>query len=147
MSVPVLHEGEVEELDLPGRGFRWLVADGRIPSDQCSACVIRVTPGDRVRPAHSHPHSEEVIYILSGSGRVLVDGEVAPVRAGSTVLFPQGAVHMLHNTSCEEMKVVCFFCAGDDAGQLQDSRRRGLSRVAAPGFKEEQTREPSRCLQ
>ena len=24
-------------------------------------------------------------------------------------MFPQGAVHMLHNTGDEEMKVVCFF--------------------------------------
>ena len=50
-----------------------------------------------------------MIHIISGSGRVLVAGEVAEVRAGSTVLFPQGAVHMLYNTSDEEMKVVCFF--------------------------------------
>src|SRR4029077_6475803 len=99
MSVPVLHEGEVEELDLPGRRFRWLVADGRIPSDHCSACVIRLTPGDRVLLAQNQSHSEEVLYIMSGSGRVLVNGEVAPVRTGSVVLFPQGAVHMLHNTS------------------------------------------------
>ena len=119
MSVPVLHEGEVEELDLPGRRFRWLVADDRIPSDHCSACVIRVAPGDRVRPAHSHPHSEEVIYIMSGSGRVLVDGEVAPVRAGSVVLFPQGAVHMLHNTSTDEMKVVCFFAPATTLGNYK----------------------------
>jgi mannose-6-phosphate isomerase-like protein (cupin superfamily) len=77
--------------------------------EHCSTCVIRVAPGDKVRPAHSHPHSEEVIYILSGSGRVLVDGDVAPVRAGSVVLFPQGKPHMLQNTSGEEMKVVCFF--------------------------------------
>ena len=25
------------------------------------------------------------------------------------MLFPRGAVHMLHNTGAEEMKVVCFF--------------------------------------
>jgi mannose-6-phosphate isomerase-like protein (cupin superfamily) len=31
------------------------------------------------------------------------------VKEGSAVLFPQGAVHMLHNTGSEEMKVVCFF--------------------------------------
>jgi mannose-6-phosphate isomerase-like protein (cupin superfamily) len=68
-----------------------------------------VPPGEKVRPAHSHPHSDEVIYIMSGSGRVLVAGEVAPVRTGSAVLFPQGAVHMLQNTGAEEMKVVCFF--------------------------------------
>ena len=88
---------------------RWLVAEDRIQSKYSSVCVIRVAPGDKVRPAHSHPQGEEVIYIISGSGRVLVEGEVAQVRAGSTVLFPQGAVHMLHNTGTEEMKVVCFF--------------------------------------
>ena len=109
MSVPTLHEDDVEELDLPGRRFRWLVAQDRIRSKYSSVCVIRIPPGERVRPAHSHPHGEEVIYIMSGKGRVLVDGEVAPIRAGSTVLFPQGAVHMVHNMSGEEMKVVCFF--------------------------------------
>ena len=71
--------------------------------------MIRVAPGDKVWPAHSHPHGEEVIYILSGSGRVLVEGEVAAITPGSAVLFPQGPVHMLQNTGSEEMKVVCFF--------------------------------------
>ena len=112
MSVPLLHETEAEELDLPGRHLRWLVADDRLPAHHCSACVIRVAPGEKVRPAHSHPHGEEVIYIIQGSGRVLVSGEVSPVKAGTAVLFPQGAVHMLHNTGSEEMKVVCFFAPG-----------------------------------
>jgi mannose-6-phosphate isomerase-like protein (cupin superfamily) len=109
MSVCVLHENDIEELDLPGRRMRWLVAEDRLPAQHCSVCVIRIPPGEKVRPAHSHPHSDEVIYIMSGSGRVLVDGEVADVRQGSAVLFPQGKVHMLHNTGSVEMKVVCFF--------------------------------------
>ena len=105
----VLHEDDVEELDIPGRRLRWLVAEDRIQAKQCSTCVIRVAPGDKVRPAHSHPQGEEVIYIVSGSGRVLIDGQVSAVRAGCAVLFPQGKPHMLHNTGSEEMKVVCFF--------------------------------------
>jgi len=109
MSVPTLHEDDVEALSLPGRQLRWLVASGALRADNCSACMIRVAPGDKVRPAHAHPLGEEVIYIIRGTGRVLVAGEVSPVRAGSTVLFPRGAVHMLHNTGTEEMKVVCFF--------------------------------------
>jgi quercetin dioxygenase-like cupin family protein len=111
MSVLALHEGDAEALDLPGRQLRWLVSDKphTIKAAHCSACVIRVPPGEKVRPAHSHPNGEEVIYILSGSGRVLVSGEVQAVATGTAVLFPQGAVHMLHNTSDEEMKVVCFF--------------------------------------
>jgi quercetin dioxygenase-like cupin family protein len=109
MSVPIVHEDDVEALGLPGRQLRWLVARGALQADHCSACMIRVAPGDKVRPAHAHPLGEEVIYIIRGTGRVLVAGEVSPVRAGSTVLFPRGAVHMLHNTGTEEMKVVCFF--------------------------------------
>jgi quercetin dioxygenase-like cupin family protein len=111
MSVLALHEGDAEALDLPGRQLRWLVSDKphTIKAVHCSACVIRVPPGEKVRPAHSHPNGEEVIYILSGSGRVLVSGDVQAVAPGTAVLFPQGAVHMLHNTSDEEMKVVCFF--------------------------------------
>ena len=109
MSVPTLHEDDVEALGLPGRQLRWLVAAGALEARHCSACIIRVAPGDKVRPAHAHPLGEEVIYVIRGSGRVLVAGEVSPVRAGSTVLFPRGAVHMLHNTGTDEMKVVCFF--------------------------------------
>jgi quercetin dioxygenase-like cupin family protein len=109
MSVRIVHEDEVDALALPGRQLRWLVASGGLPAEHCSACVIRIAPGDKVRPAHSHPNGEEVIYIVHGSGRVMVDGEVSAVKAGSTVLFPRGKVHMLHNTGTGEMKVVCFF--------------------------------------
>jgi quercetin dioxygenase-like cupin family protein len=109
MTVPALHEDDVEALGLPGRRLCWVVAPDALQAEHCSACVIRVAPGDKVRPAHSHPNGEEVIYIVSGSGRVMVEGEVTPVRAGTTVLFPRGAVHMLHNTGTVEMKVVCFF--------------------------------------
>jgi quercetin dioxygenase-like cupin family protein len=109
MSVPALHEDDVTPLGLPGRQLSWLVAPGALEAEHCSTCMIRIAPGDKVRPAHSHPNGEEVIYIIHGSGRVMVEGEVSGVKAGSTVLFPRGAVHMLHNTGSEEMKVVCFF--------------------------------------
>jgi quercetin dioxygenase-like cupin family protein len=109
VSVPVVHENEVEELDLPGRHLRWLVTPESLNARHLSMCVIRVAPGEKVRPAHSHPHGEEVIYIIHGSGRVMVEGAVEAVKEGSAVLFPQGAVHMLHNTGNQEMKVACFF--------------------------------------
>jgi mannose-6-phosphate isomerase-like protein (cupin superfamily) len=109
MPVPAIHEDDAEALGLPGRELRWLVGRDGIPASHCSTCVIQVAPGDKVRPAHSHPNGEEVIYIIHGSGRVLVGSDVRPVRAGMAVLFPQGVVHMLHNTGTEPMKVVCFF--------------------------------------
>jgi quercetin dioxygenase-like cupin family protein len=114
MPVPLVHENDIEELDLPGRHLRWLVNKERLNAQHLSMCVIRVQPGQTVKPAHSHPNGEEVIYILTGSGRVYVDGAIDSVRAGTAVLFPQGAIHMLQNSGDEEMKVACFFAPATD---------------------------------
>lgn len=89
--------------------MRWLASDDSLPAQNLSVCVIRVLPGEAVRPAHSHPNSEELIYIISGSGKVMIENEVGSVRAGSAILFEQGNVHMLKNTGDVEMKVICFF--------------------------------------
>ena len=114
MKVPLVHENDVQELELPGRHLRWLVTAERLEAKCSSACVIRVAPGQTVKPAHSHPNGEEVIYIIRGSGRVYVDGAVETVREGTAVLFPQGSIHMLQNAGPEEMKVICFFAPPSD---------------------------------
>lgn len=105
----IVNENEIPEIAQPGRAMRWLTGHGLLNPHHLSACVIRVSPGETVRPAHSHPASEEMIYIVSGSGKVMVGREVGDVGEGSAVLFEQGAIHMLRNTGLTEMKVVCFF--------------------------------------
>ncbi len=105
----IIHENDVEEIEQPGRFMRWIVNEGSLPAKNLSVCVIRVLPGETVRPAHSHPNSEELIYIMSGYGKVMIDGEIGEVKTGSAILFEQGKVHMLRNTSDVEMKVICFF--------------------------------------
>ncbi|MDX1641398.1 MAG: cupin domain-containing protein [Balneolaceae bacterium] len=105
----ILHETDVPEVELPGRHMRWLANEDSLNANNMSVCVIRVEPGETVRPAHSHPKSEELIYIITGSGKVMIEDEVGDVKAGSAILFEQGKIHMLKNTGDEEMKVICFF--------------------------------------
>ncbi len=105
----IIHENDVPEVQHPGRFMRWLVSEESMKANNLSVCVIRVMPGETVRPAHSHPKSEELIYIMSGNGKVMIEGEVGEVKTGSAILFEQGKVHMLKNTGEVEMKVICFF--------------------------------------
>ena len=105
----IIHEDDVPEVEHPGRFMRWLASEDSLRANNLSVCVIRVLPGEAVRPAHSHPRSEELIYIISGSGKVMIEQEVGDVRAGSAILFEQGKIHMLKNTGEVEMKVICFF--------------------------------------
>jgi quercetin dioxygenase-like cupin family protein len=114
MKLPIVHENDVPELDLPGRHLRWVITAENVNAKCSSACIIRVPPGETVKPAHSHPNGEEVIHIIHGTGRVYIEGKIEAVREGSTVLFPQGAIHMLQNTGKDEMKVICFFAPPSD---------------------------------
>ena len=77
-------------------------------------CVIEIAPGETVRPAHSHPNGEEIIYILTGSGRVMIDDGVEAVKQGCAILFSQGSIHMTQNTNDVPIKVACFFAPPSD---------------------------------
>ncbi|MFB0920487.1 MAG: cupin domain-containing protein [Oscillospiraceae bacterium] len=107
---PVIHESEVEEKKVPGRYLRWVVdhKDG-LDGKFCSCCIMRVEPGQTVNPAHCHPNGEEMLYIISGNGKVYIDGKIYPFREGSVVLFEKGKIHMVRNTGAQELKVACFF--------------------------------------
>ena len=48
--------------------------------------LVRVAPGKLPTPPHSHGASEEVYYVLSGSGLVWQDGRVHEVRPGDCVI-------------------------------------------------------------
>ena len=114
MSLPIVDENSIQALDLPGRKLRWVVTKESTNAQHCTMCVIHVQPGQTVKPAHSHPNGEEVIYIVEGSGRVWIEGEIEPVKAGCAVLFPQGKIHMLQNSGDTVMKVACFFAPPSD---------------------------------
>ena len=116
MTLPIVDEKSVEAIDLPGRELKWIVTGETTGAKHCSMCVIRVQPGQTVRPAHSHPNGEEVIYIIQGSGRVMIEGLVEPVHEGCAVLFPKSSIHMLQNSGNVEMKVACFFAPPSDLG-------------------------------
>ena len=114
MSVPLVHENDLEEVKLPGRHLRWLVNRELLNAQHLSVCVVRLAPGETARPAHAHPNGEEVVYIIRGCGRVMVDGVVDAIKEGTTILFPQGSVHMLQNNGSEELKAICFYAPPSD---------------------------------
>jgi len=48
--------------------------------------------------AHLHTRTEELYFILAGTGRIAWDGDSHEVRAGDLILTPLGAQHGLTNT-------------------------------------------------
>lgn len=52
---------------------------------------------------HTHDTSSEIIYILSGAGKVLYDGEYEPLSAGSCHYCPKGHAHSLINDGKDDL--------------------------------------------
>lgn len=56
---------------------------------------------------HYHRVSEEIYFVLKGSGRMEVDGDTRAVRPGDAVLIPAGAWHTLENNGSSELRILC----------------------------------------
>ena len=48
---------------------------------------------------HTHETSSEIVYILSGAGKVKVEGGEEPLKAGDCHYCPKGQAHSLINNS------------------------------------------------
>ena len=52
---------------------------------------------------HNHPESEEINYIVRGSGKVLSDGEEEEFGPNSFIFIPKGVFHRHVNTGDEPL--------------------------------------------
>jgi mannose-6-phosphate isomerase-like protein (cupin superfamily) len=61
--------------------------------------------------------TSEVYYIIEGEGIMHIDNESSPVRPGSTVYIPPGAVQSITNSGNADLK---FICIVDPAWRKED---------------------------
>ena len=62
---------------------------------------------DQATERHYHRATEEIYFVLKGSGRMEVDGDTLTVRPGDAVLIPPGAWHTLDNNGSSELRILC----------------------------------------
>src|ERR1700722_15524478 len=56
---------------------------------------------------HYHPRAEEIYFITTGSGKIRIEAEERPVKAGDAIAIPPGLKHKLWNTGAETLKLLC----------------------------------------
>ena len=58
--------------------------------------------------AHAHDDHEEVYYIIAGTGEMLIDNEVQPIRDGDIIYIGVNQVHSIRNTGNETIEFLAF---------------------------------------
>jgi mannose-6-phosphate isomerase-like protein (cupin superfamily) len=71
-----------------------------------SLAQATVPPGATTE-AHYHRASEEIYVFTAGTGRMILAGEEAAVRAGDCVVIPPGTEHQLVNDGAEPLVLLC----------------------------------------
>ncbi len=86
---------------------RWTMLGEAAGSVTVGTRRIQLQPGGWSTPAHEHGRSEEIFYVLAGSGVSWHRGEVAEIRAGDAILYkPRSGTHTLHTE--EQLDVLAF---------------------------------------
>ena len=79
---------------------------------------FRVDAGGHT-PRHAHDYEHEV-FIVDGTGEILLDGDYRPIRSGDTIYVPADEEHQF-KAGDEGLRFLCFVpvernCGGDTPG-------------------------------
>jgi len=108
MTKPILNLNDLEFSEF-GKGDRFRAARApvstRIGAAKLGYAVIKLAPGKRAWPYHSHHVIEEMFYILKGTGTLRHADEEYPVKEGDFICSPPDPEqpHQIINTSDEEL--------------------------------------------
>ncbi|GAB3022470.1 cupin domain-containing protein [Natronobiforma cellulositropha] len=83
-------------------------------TERSKAAVMNLEPGQAVGgPENRHPTSDQWLYVKSGRGTAVVEGESYDLRAGVLVCFEAGETHGLRNEGEKALETVSFYAPPD----------------------------------
>jgi mannose-6-phosphate isomerase-like protein (cupin superfamily) len=118
MSMPapiVRYRDETRSLPCPHGQVERVVTGGA--GGIANVHVVTVKEG---RP-HLHAGYQEVFYVLSGRGRIVMEGQSHPLRPGAVAVVPAGVLHALEAEPGEVLEFIIF---GTPPLSMEDDRAR-----------------------
>jgi quercetin dioxygenase-like cupin family protein len=94
--------------------------------------LINLPPGKGYTFTHRHREQEEVYIVLSGSGRLLVDGEMVPLDPGDVVRVDPESKRALKNDGALPLRIIC--AGGVPAGYPHNPEARYLIDDGVPDY-------------
>ena len=100
----MLFKGNIREAARTNTDFRRVVATG--PHSQL--VTMSIPPKEDIG-SEVHPGTDQMLFIVAGAGRAVVDNESIAVKENDVVLVPAGAMHNLVNTGREDLRLFTVY--------------------------------------
>lgn len=73
-----------------------------------------LTPGQSTGgPNNKHPNSDQWLYIVSGIGKAIVNGENVDLKTGEMLLLEAGETHEITNTGNKDLKTFSVYAPAE----------------------------------
>lgn len=99
-------------------------------ADRITQTVHDYAPGES--PSVVNPIAEEALYVIAGEGECRVNGSAYPLRPGSAVFIPPGAVCSVKNHGPETLRIVSACCPEDPQRHIVKTVPPALPEAAVP---------------
>lgn len=84
--------------------FRKVLSTGR----NAQVVVMSIPPGGEIGE-ETHPDNDQVLHLVDGAGRVMLNGHTADFRAGDLVLVPAGTRHNFTAAADAPLKLITTY--------------------------------------
>jgi uncharacterized cupin superfamily protein len=113
VSKPIINLDKLDFIEF-GKGDRFLASradvSASVGAERLGYGVIRLKPGKRAWPYHSHYVIEEFFYVIDGEGTLRHAGEEYPIRKGDFICSPADPdqPHQIINTSDDDLLYIAL---------------------------------------
>jgi mannose-6-phosphate isomerase-like protein (cupin superfamily) len=86
------------------QNFRTVLYTGK----KSQIVLMNIPPGGEIG-LETHPNVEQTLFILSGTGTAILDGESRPIKTGDALVVTPGTAHNVVNSSEQAMKIYTVY--------------------------------------
>lgn len=117
-----MHKVNIEEMlpDVCDRSFRYFAKEKKgktlrdtywlIDPENSSSQILKmgytIIYPDGKTTGHSHDDMEEVYFVLSGKGKMVIGEEEFPIKQGDAFYVPPGPYHVTYNTGILPLQIL-----------------------------------------
>ena len=94
---------EITEVTIPGMNNGTGEMSARMYMDEQRKIIpTTIHPGGSIG-LHKHPTSDDINYVISGTGKAICDGQEEILHHGTCHICPKGSEHSIANTGSEDL--------------------------------------------
>jgi mannose-6-phosphate isomerase-like protein (cupin superfamily) len=100
--------------------------------------IMTIPPGGEIGE-ENHPHTDQLLAFVSGTGEAMIAGESEQIAQGDVVLVPAGTVHNFRNTGVNPLVLYTSYAPPEHADGVVHATKEDAEAAEASGRDEPPT--------